>query len=419
MLKMSFSSLVLVVCLWQAGWAQNLTLDSVLTKAERNYPLIKQFDLTKKAEQFSLDNISRGVWPQVMIAGQASYQSDVTQLSIPIPGFSAPEMSKDQYRLYGEINQSLTDLITNKYQKEAIKANAEIENQKLETDLYKVKERVLQLYFGLLLADNQTSQLSILRKDLENALKTTKAAVENGVAIVGSEDVLEAELIRLDQKITEGKAASEAFRQMLGAFIQEELGYETQLEMPKSTDMVNGKLRPELILFDSQKRAIDAQSQLISSKTYPRFSLFLQTGVGRPALNMLDNDFSMYYLGGLRLQWNISSFYTQSKEQEVLDTQKELVEVQREAFLFGNQLQLLQQETEINKWKKLLESDAKLVELRQKITRTSASKLENGTITSTEYLTHVNAEDQARKNLILHDIQSILAQYQKKLTTGM
>jgi len=147
--------------------------------------------------------------------------------------------------------------------------------------------------------------------------------------------------------------------------------------------------------------------------------LFLQTGVGRPALNMLDNDFSMYYLGGLRLQWNISSFYTQSKEQEVLDTQKELVEVQREAFLFGNQLQLLQQETEINKWKKLLESDAKLVELRQKITRTSASKLENGTITSTEYLTHVNAEDQARKNLILHDIQSILAQYQKKLTTGM
>jgi len=419
MLKTSFSSLVLIVCLWQTGWTQTLTLDSVLTQAERNYPLIKQYDLTKKAEQFSLDNISRGIWPQIIVAGQASYQSDVTQLSIPIPGFSAPEMSKDQYRLYGEINQPLTDIITNKYQKEAIKASAEIENRKLETDLYKVKERVLQLYFGLLLADNQTSQLSILRKDLENALKTTKAAVENGVAIPGSEDILEAELIRLDQKITEGNAASEAFRQMLGAFIQEDLNNDTQLEMPNSSEMVSGKLRPELILFDAQKRAIDAQSQLISSKTYPRFSLFLQSGLGRPALNMLDNDFALYYIGGLRLQWNISSFYTQSKEQDVLNTQKELVDLQRETFLFGNQLQLLQQETEILKWNKMLESDQKLVDLRKKITLTSAAKLENGTITSTEYLTHVNAEEQARKNLSLHEIQSILAQYQKKLTTGM
>lgn len=419
MIKRSFLSLVLIGCFWQAAWTQTLTLDSVLNKAEKNYPLIKQYDLTKKAEQFSLDNISRGIWPQIIVAGQASYQSDVTQLSIPIPGFSAPEMSKDQYRLYGEINQPLTDIITNKYQKEAIKASAEIENRKLETDLYKVKERVLQLYFGLSLADNQTSQLSILRKDLENALKTTKAAVENGVAIPGSEDILEAELIRLDQKITEGNAASEAFRQMLGAFIQEDLNNDTQLEMPKSSEMVSGKLRPELILFDAQKRAIDAQSQLISSKTYPRFSLFLQSGLGRPALNMLDNDFAFYYIGGLRLQWNISSFYTQSKEQDVLNTQKELVDLQRETFLFGNQLQLLQQETEILKWNKMLESDQKLVELRKKITLTSAAKLENGTITSTEYLTHVNAEEQALKNLSLHEIQSILAQYQKKLTTGM
>ena len=419
MLRKSILLLLSIVGSWQTGRSQNLTLYSVLTQAERNYPLIKQYDLTKKAEQFSLDNLSRGIWPQLMVVGQASYQSDVTQLSIPISGFSAPEMSKDQYRLYGEINQPLTDIITNSYKKEAIKANAEIENRKLETDLYRVKERVLNLYFGLMLVDNQTSQLYILRKDLENALKTTKIAVKNGVAISGSEDVLEAELIRLDQKIIEGNAASTAFRQMLGAFIQEELESDTALEMPQESELIGGKLRPELILFDSQKRAIDAQSQSISSKTYPRFSLFLQSGVGRPALNMLDNDFALYYLGGLRLQWNISSFYTQSKEQKVLNTQKELVDLQRETFLFGNQLQLLQQETEILKWNKMLESDQKLVELRKKITLTSAAKLENGTITSTEYLTHVNAEEQARKNLSLHEIQSILAQYQKKLTTGM
>jgi outer membrane protein TolC len=206
---------------------------------------------------------------------------------------------------------------------------------------------------------------------------------------------------------------------MLGSFIKQDLNRNSTLEKPVFDTNSKENSRPELLLFDAQNKAIEAQSNVLRSKTYPRFSLFLQSGIGRPALNMLDNDFAFYYIGGLRLQWNLSSFYTQSKEQQVLTIQKEAVEVQRETFLFGTQLQTMQQDIEVSKWQTLLKSDQKLVELRQKIKLTSASQLENGTITSTEYLTHVNAEEQARKNLALHEIQWLLAQYQKKLTAGM
>jgi hypothetical protein len=88
-----------------------------------------------------------------------------------------PTISKDQYRLYGEVSQSITDLFTVKDQKEYINTNSEIETQKTEVELYKLRERINNLYFGILLIDAQIQQTELLKKDIQSGIDKTNVAI--------------------------------------------------------------------------------------------------------------------------------------------------------------------------------------------------------------------------------------------------
>ncbi|TNE72114.1 TolC family protein [bacterium] len=415
---LTFGFLILLSNLELSAQIKQVSLDSSFVWAEQSFPLTRQRSLNEQAKDYSLENVNRSVWPQIAVVGQATYQSDVTQLSVPIPGFTPTEMSKDQYKLYGEVNQSLTDLFTNKHQKARIHAESQADYQKNEVDLYAVKQRVQQIYFGILLLQEQIKQLRITQSDLENAFATTKSAVENGVAIPGAEDVLKADILNIKQKEIELNAALEAYKAMLASFINKKIDAETAFETPNSLMLSSEIHRPELALFASQQHMLSAQSSILKTKTYPRFNLFLQSGLGRPALNMLDNDMAFYYIGGLRLQWNLSSYYTQSKEQKVIGIQQSKIESQKEAFVFNTQLQLTQQSIEMEKWQQLILVDKEQLSLREKIKQTASTQLEQGTITSTEYISHVHAEESTRQNLVVHELQWLMAQYTQKLTSG-
>ena len=395
-----------------------LSIDSAYTMARLNYPLIAQVSLLEKSESYTIENISKGIWPQLSINGQATYQSDVTSISLPIPGATPNPISKDQYKLYGEVIQPLTDIITVGHQKKLAQTNAEIERQKTEVEFYKLKERVNQLYFGIILLDAQHEQVLILQKDLVNAIKKTEVAVQNGVAIPGSTDVLNAELLNVKQRLIELKAARKTYITMLSSFIGKELDNTTEFEKPIEKLLSATINRPELSVFESQLAAIGIQNSLITTKITPRVSLFLQSGVGRPALNMLNNDMDFYYIGGLRLNWNISSFYTSGNERKLVAVQEGLLNTQKDVFLFNIDLQAKQYLGEIQKLDELISSDKEIIALRERIKKTSSTQLENGTITSTEFLSLVNAEDQAKQNLQIHQIQLLMTQYNYGITTG-
>ncbi len=398
---------------------QQVSLDSALVWAERAYPLTHERALIQQAEQLSLENVSRGVWPQVIVVGQATYQSDVTALSIPVPGFSPPQISKDQYRLYGEISQSLTDLYTNSRQKKRVQAESEAELSKHEVDLYALKQRVQQVYFGILLIQEQLILLDIIQKDLQTAFETTQVAVKNGVALPGSEDVIRAELLSIYQKRIETEAGLQVYREWFTAFTQKELDQQATFEKPAFLRFQHAEiLRPELRVFQASWNRLESQSALTKIKTMPRLSVFLQSGVGRPALNMLDNEMAFYYIGGLRLQWNMSAFYTQGKEQKTIGIQQKRLEAQKNTFLFNTNLQLTQHDSELEKWKRMAESDLALVVLREKLKQTAQIQLENGSISSTEFLTYVHAEEKARQNSLIHEMQWLMTQYNRKLTAG-
>jgi outer membrane protein TolC len=329
-----------------------------------------------------------------------------------------PTMSKDQYRLYGEVSQSITDLFTVKDQKEYINANSEIETQKIEVELYKLRERINNLYFGILLIDAQIQQTELLKKDIQNGIEKANVAITNGVALKSTADNLKAELLKANQRTIELKATRKGYADMLALFIGKPIDENTNLEKPQRQLPTYTINRPELRLFDLQKKSFDVQEKLITAKNMPRVSLFFQGGVGRPGLNMLNPDFAGYYIGGLRLNWNITGFYTYKNEKKILTNNQSAIDIQRETFLFNTNLTLKQQNADITKMQELIETDKSIITLRESVKTTTQNQLTYGTATTNDYLIAVNAEDQAKQSLILHEIQLLMTEYNAQTTAG-
>lgn len=362
----------------QAQTEQPLSIDSCYAKARRNYPLIKQFGLIEKSKSYSLDNVSKGYLPQVTVAGQATYQSDVTQLALSenLSGMLNFEpISKDQYKLYGEVVQPITDLFTLSNQKDLVDINASVEAQKIEVELYRLYERIDQLFFGMLLIELQIEQNEIVKKDINAGIEKTTAAIANGTALKSNLSLLKAELLKAEQRTTELKAGWKSYADMLSLFTHETVTPDTKLQKPPVPQFSAAINRPELQLYELQKSAFDVQGNIVSTKNLPRFSLFFQGGAGRPALNFLSNNFDMYYFTGLRLNWNISSFYTSGKEKDILQFNRESVELQKETFLFNTNLTVQQQMNETAKTEALIQTDEEIIALRTEIKKYSAQQV--------------------------------------------
>lgn len=415
----TFACMLLAALTVTAQSSQPLTLESCYDLAQQNYPLVKQRELLARSREYSVENIGKGSLPQLTIAGQATHQSDVTQIPINVPGVEVPTISKSQYKLYGEVSQPLTDLITVKQQKEVQEINSSIQEQSLEVELYKLKDRVNQLFFGTLLIDAQYDQNELLKKDIQTGMSKTTAALNNGTELKSNLDKLKAELLKADQRGIELKASRKAYLDMLGLLINQSLDETTVLKKPEPVVIEETINRPEITLYDFQKRSYDVQNKLISTRNLPKFGLFFQGGIGRPSpVNMLSNDLSSYYIGGVRLNWTLSSFYTSGKERQLLAINQNMVNAQKETFLFNTNVTLKQQNAEIDKLQQLVSTDDEIIVLRASIKEASNVQLENGVITINDFLKEINAEDQARQSKLLHEVQMLMAQYNYRNTVG-
>ncbi|MEQ8362099.1 MAG: TolC family protein [Cyclobacteriaceae bacterium] len=401
--------------------AQNpLTIEMCHELARNNYPLIQQKQLIEQSTEFSIANIRSGQLPQISINAQATYQSDVTQVPIAAPGFDIEPLSKDQYKIYGEVSQSLYDGGAIKGQKSLTENKARVDDQQLEIELYKIKERINQLYFGILLVDEQTAQIVLLQKDLDRSIHRAESAVKNGTAFKMSIELLQAENLKATQRMIEAQSMRQAYITMLGYFINQSLDENTELSRPTVLTFDDQPVltRPELTLFNYQQELLGAQYELRKSKTLPRVGLFLQGGYGKPALNQLKNEFDTYYLGGIRLNWSLSGFYNSKRDKQLRDLNLQQVNAQKEVFEFNTTLLTTQQKQELNKLNKLIEVDNKIIELRTSIKTTAEAQQENGVITTNDYLRELNAEDQAKQNRLLHEMQLLMALYAYQNTIG-
>lgn len=401
------------------SFGQNLSLEFCYELANANYPLIKQKDLISKSSEYSISNISKGLMPQIALNGQVTYQSEVTKISIPIQGFSYTAPSKTQYKLYADISQPITDLFTVKSQKDLATKNAEISNQNIDVQLYQLRDRINQLYFGILMVDEQLKLNDLVIKDLESGKARVEAAIKNGVDYKSSLDKIKAQVINTNQQAIQLKSQRTAYADMLSYFINQPISQNTTLQIPTEIQFETTNTRPELKVFENRINTYLLQEKIIKNNNIPKVSLFVQAGAGQPSpLNMISSKFGPYALGGIRASWNIMNLYTQKNAKHLLQIDKQSNDLQKDIFLFNTNLTGKQQSNEIIKLKELIKTDDELVGLRNSVKNTSAVQLENGIITTNDYIKDVDAEDQSRQQKLLHKIQLLIAEYNLQNTFG-
>ncbi|HEY4110914.1 TolC family protein [Puia sp.] len=423
---------LLVPVLWGLG-QERLTLEECYRLGEANYPLTRQRALIERTREYTLANLAKGVYPQLAVSGLATYQSDVTKIDIPpVAGMNIniPTVPKDQYKLYGEVSQTLTDFGINKQRRVISRNDAELQEANLSADLYALKDRINQLFFGALLVDGQIEQNELAAKDIGTGIKNVEAAVKNGTDFNSSLNKLRAELLTTEQHSVELRATRSAYTDMLGLFIDRSIDTSIVLVKPEEPASAGGASavgqpltdsirRPELTAYDLQLQGYAEQLKLTKRNLYPSVSAFFQGGVGQPnPVNFLSTSISGYYLTGLRLTWTIGNSYTYKKDKLISQNNQEMVRNQRNTFLFNTRQTMHQENADIRKYRELIRTDDAIVELRESVDKSSAAQLENGVLSANDYLLDVNAASQARQQRVVHAIQLLQAQYNYRTTSG-
>jgi len=398
-------------------FSQEITLNGCLEKARENYPLIKQYGLIEKTLEYNLSNAGKVYLPQLSLNARATYQSEVVSLPASIP-ITIPQLSKDQYAATLDVNQVLWDGGVTSAQKVNIKASAAAEKQKLEVDLFALNERVVNLFFGILLLNEQISQTEMLNDELQRNLLKIESLVQNGVATKSDLDLIKVELLQLKQQNMDLSAKRKTYQAMLSAFTKLSISENSVFEKPLLPLFSNQEenKRPEMYFFNAQSDVLNSQRILIQTSNLPKLGLFVQGGYGKPGMNMLSNEFSTFYIGGVRLSWNISGYYAQKDNLEKINLGINQIENSKETFLFNTSLLTEQQKNEIDRLKNVMLNDHEIIRLRSNIVDSSKAKVENGTLTVTELLRDINAENTAKQTSIMHEIQLLMTAYQYKFT---
>lgn len=392
-----------------------ITLDECRSLARANYPLIKRFSLVEQSRSLSVSNASKAWLPQVSLSARASYQSDVTRIPVDIPGVDISPMSKDQYDVSVHVSQQIYDggsVISSKRLADAL---SDVEREKVNVAIYDVYERVDQLYFGILLLDEQIRQVRLLQDDLSLSSKSVSGMLRGGVASQTDLDAVKVEQVKARQSETSLLTSRATYLKMLSTFIGKPLGDSVSLVRPDEADVsvvVNN--RPELSLYNAQNRLLDQQRNVLDTYLRPRVGLFLQGGYGNPALNMLKNKFEAYYKVGATLTWNFGNLYTRANDKRKIDTDRLGIEAEREAFLFNTGLQSELQRGNIESLRRQISRDDEIITLRERIRSKADVKVANGTETVNEMLRDINAVSEARLTKAFHEIQLLQEIYKLK-----
>jgi outer membrane protein TolC len=396
------------------------TLEQCQQQARQNYPLLKQQEVFTHILQLQNKNSNSAYLPQAELNGQATYQSDVTQIPIKIPNINIPVLSKDQYRATVDIKQLLYDGGFTRQQKELQSLQQLTSQQQVEVELFRLKQQVTQLYFSALLAKEYIATAQEAAADVKQRIERLTAGVKYGSVLPSNVDLLQAELLKLHQQEIAARSSQRSALDVLQLLTGNQAMSRGKLTMPapiaeRREDTLN---RPELQLYSLQSKVLHQQAQLTGTKQLPRVSAFVQGGYGRPGLNMLNNDFAGFYMGGLRLSWTLWNWKYQRNEQQVLALQQQNVASQSATFTLNTRVQLAQQEAEIDQLKQVLETDQDIITLRTRVKEASAAQLDNGVITVHDYLSDLNAESQAQISKRTHEIQLALAYINYQLIQG-
>ena len=404
------------------------TLEECQRTAEQNYPLIRQYDLIEKTTNLTVANIGKGWLPQVSASAQATYQSDVVAFPDQFKqlyqqmGLDMKGLKKDQYRVGIDVSQTIYDGGVISSQKEIAREQGKVQSAQNEVNLYNVRKRVNEMYFALLLLDDQIQLNSDLQELLLGNEKKLASMVKNGTAAESDLQSVKAERLNVVQQKTNLESQKRMLQTMLSTFCGIEMSSVSKPIVNVAVAQQQTGQLPELKALDAQIGLINAQEKALNSALMPKLGVFAQGYYGYPGLNMFENmmsrDWSLNGIIGARLTWNIGALYTRKNDKAKLNVQRSMFNVQRETFLFNNRLEQIQQNEEITRYRKLMADDDEIISLRSAVRKAAESKLSHGIIDVNDLVREINAENAARVSQSMHEIQMLKEIYDNKFTTN-
>ena len=392
--------------------SKTISLEECLEAVSNNHPSFQKSGVIQQLGTAQVEKANQNWWPKLKISGQLTWQNEVTQLNIgaPIPGFEVPQIPKTQYRVAGELNQILFDGGMKNKKKTVNKASTAATIQQNLMQQQDIKDNIQNLYFNGLLIDQKLNSLHLVEDDLTSQLQRLKNMKENGLVTGASVDRLNAELLQLQLTIQQTEKARLSLLENLSTLTGLAFDGEVSLQLPKENPQTEA--RAELALFDAQKQILDGQLSLINAKGVPQLQAFALGGYGQPGFNFLDENPAFMFQAGLRLGWDISSFYTNKKDREILSLQQLQIDKDKEAFNSFNQTQKVNLNKELQDYQDALQTDEAIITLREKIKMRAGTQLENGTLTTAEYISDVNAWSKAMLDRDIHQVQVLQTVYQ-------
>ncbi len=407
---------------------QAQTLQECQEAAEHNYPLIRQYDLIGKTTQLTVENIGKGWLPQVSASAQTTLQSDVAswpeqmQSVYQQMGLNMKGLKKDQYRIGIDVNQTVYDGGVIRSQKEIAQRQGAIEEAQTEVTMYQVRSRVNEMYFALLLLDEQITLNADLQELLLSSEKKLESMFKHGTAAESDYLSVKAERLNMVQQATNLQAQRRTLALMLSTFCGIEV---QQVQKPVQYSAMSSQQsmqRPELKVIEAQLRLADAQEKSLDAALMPKVGVFAQGFYGYPGYNMFDDmmrhRWSLNGMVGARLSWNIGALYTRKNDKAKIQLQREMATTSRDVFLFNNNLEQMQQNENMERYRRLMADDDEIIALRSSVRKAAESKLAHGIIDVNDLLKEINAENNAQVQKSIHEIEMLKEMYNLKITTN-
>ena len=405
---------------------QAQTLEECQLAAEKNYPMIKQYDLISQTTQLTVRNIQKGWLPQIAIAAQAIYQSDVTswpesmkgtfqQLGVNMKG-----LSKDQYKVGIDLQQTIYDGGTISSLRSIARQEEKVQKAQVETNLYQVRKRVNEMYFSLLLLNEQIKLNDDVKALLLSSEKKLASMLKGGTIATSDFENIRAERLSVEQQNESLKSQQQMLQHLLSTFCGIKVS-NIQKPAPFETTISSNK-RPEMLLFDNQLQLSSVKEKALNSQVRPKLGVFAQGFYGYPGLNMFEDmmnrKWSLNGMVGVKLSWNVGALYSLKNDKAKLRLQREMTENAREIFLFNNQLEAIQQNENIKRYHTMKQTDDEIIMLRTNIRKAAESKLSHGIIDINNLLREINNENAAKIQQTIHDIEMLKEMYNLKYTNN-
>lgn len=419
--------IVIAAIIASTAMCRALSLEECQQLARANYPLGGQYNLIELARNYTVQNAARAYLPQISINAQATYQNEVMafpesmtamfeQMGIRLSG-----LNKDQYRTSLELAQTLWDGGYAKAQKTVATAEATESRAQTDVALYALRERVDEIYFGIMLLDSRKQQNTLFIQLLQTNLDRLETLKRNGMALDSDCDAIKVEIITAEQQAEQIESAREAYLAMLSIFIGRPIDLRETLELPQAEmPATNHNSRPELELYQARTARLDADRKRLNASVMPRIGLFAQGMYGNPGLNlfksMTSDSWTWNYIAGIRLEWNLGGYYTRGNNLKKIDLAKRQNSISQRTFLFNSDLQSSSEQIAIRSLARIMESDERIISLRSSIRQATEAKITNGTATASDLVMDLTAESNASLAKEQHRIEWLQKIYRLKFT---